>query len=55
MKAVSERMTSSLLPYLSPTRPQSGALIAVTVGVAPRIRPVHSVISPMSVVPSSAM
>src|SRR5688572_870738 len=29
--------------------------MAVTVGVAPRIRPVHSAISPTSVVPSSAM
>ena len=27
-------MTRILLPYRSPTRPQSGALIAVTVGVA---------------------
>ena len=51
-KLTSERSTRILRPNRSATRPQRGAIKAVTAGVTPRQSPDHSAISPTSVTPS---
>ena len=53
MKLTKARWTSSLLPNRSPTRPHSGPVKAAIAGETPRVTPVHSAMSPISVTPSS--